>query len=79
MTTAPELSDEIDKLEKRIDDLEECLAGFMAVVGLNGVYLPDEMINWIDQKLKGSKARTQSQFWRELVIQKELVKGKEKT
>jgi|FAXJ01.1.fsa_nt_gi hypothetical protein len=51
--------------DKRIADLEECLAGFMLVAATNGAYIDDEMAEWAKSKLKG-KLRTPVQAWREI-------------
>lgn len=51
--------------DKRIADLEECLAGFIITAGLNGAYLSPEMIEWSRETLEG-KTRTPVQVWREI-------------
>lgn len=50
------------KKDKQIADLEECLAGHMMCLHLNGGYLPKEMLRWCFTKLKGCK-RTPVQVW----------------
>jgi len=49
----------------RHDDLEECLAGFIMVAGINGAYLPEDVKEWAKKKLEG-KQRTPAQVWNDL-------------
>ena len=51
--------------KQKIADLEECLAGFMGVGAMNGMYLSPEMVEWCQLKLRGA-TRTPVQVWREI-------------
>lgn len=48
-----------------IDNLEECLAGFMLTAAMNGVYIDQEMQEWAMKRLV-SKQRTPVQVWHEV-------------
>lgn len=52
--------------KQRIEDLEECLAGFMLTGAANGMFIDTEMANWCRARLLG-KQRTPVQVWREIV------------
>lgn len=52
--------------DKQIADLKECLAGFMVVCKLNGVFITDEMLNWCSNELKG-KQRTPATVWNDII------------
>ncbi len=50
-----------------VADLEECLAGFIAIAGTNGAYLSEEMVRWSKNKLEGKEDTPLKIFLRILV------------
>lgn len=46
-----------------VEDLQECLAGFMALAAINGAYMLDEAFEWFSSKLRG-KERSPMMIWR---------------
>jgi hypothetical protein len=53
------------KTQTKIENLEECLAGFMLVGALNGIYIDPELTDWAQEQLKNKK-RTPVQVWQEI-------------
>lgn len=53
------------EIAQHIANLEECLAGFMAIALLNDVFMTEDMKQWAHDRLVG-KARSPAAVWRKV-------------